>query len=81
MLIRITAPIAPALGLAMVCPVQEAPASSRDSGDSEPVFMQVGSRLRLAYPPDRDFSHPEVPLGSTLVYDLELLQILQGEEK
>ncbi|MCY4189327.1 MAG: FKBP-type peptidyl-prolyl cis-trans isomerase, partial [Bryobacterales bacterium] len=29
--------------------------------------MRVGSRLRLACPPDRDFSHPEVPLGSTLV--------------
>ena len=43
--------------------------------------MRVGSRLRLACPPHRDFFHPKVPIGSTLIYDIELLEILQGEGK
>ena len=42
--------------------------------------MRVGSRQRLLCPPQRDFVHPKVPVGSTLVYDIELLEILQEKE-
>ena len=43
--------------------------------------MRVGSRQRLLCPPHRDFVHPKVPIGSTLVYDIELLEILQEKEQ
>ena len=41
--------------------------------------MRVGSRLRLACPPHRDFFHPKVPIRSTLIYDIELLEVFEGE--
>ncbi len=45
------------------------------------LSMRVGSRLRLLCLPHRDFVHPKVPVGSTLVYDIELLEILQEKEQ
>ncbi len=43
--------------------------------------MRTGSRQRLLCPPQRDFVHPKVPVGSTLVYDIELLEILPEKEQ
>ncbi len=43
--------------------------------------MGVGSRQRLLCPPQRDFVHPKVPVGSTLVYDIELLETLREKEQ
>lgn len=42
--------------------------------------MRVGFRQRLLCPPQWGFVPPKVPVGSTLVYDIELLEILQEKE-
>ena len=39
--------------------------------------MRVGSAQRLVCPPERDFFHPKVRIGSTLIYDIELLEVLE----
>lgn len=39
--------------------------------------MQVGSAQRLVCPPERDFFLPGVRTGSTLIYDIELLEIFE----
>ena len=41
--------------------------------------MRPGSAQRLVCPPERDFFHPKVRTGSTLIYDLELLEVLAPE--
>ena len=43
--------------------------------------MRVVSWQRLLCPPHRDFVHRKVPVGSTLVYDIESLEILQKKEQ
>ena len=40
--------------------------------------MQVGAVQRMICPPARDFFHPRIEVGSTLIYDIELLQIVRG---
>jgi len=39
--------------------------------------MRVGAAQRLICPPVRGFSHPRIKAGSTLIYDIELLGIVE----
>lgn len=39
--------------------------------------MRAGARARMICPPVRGFSHPYIPAGSTLVYDIEPLEVLE----
>lgn len=39
--------------------------------------MRAGTRARMICHPVRGFSHPYIPAGSTLVYDIELLEVLE----
>lgn len=40
--------------------------------------MQVGAVQRMICPPARDFFHPRIDVGSTLKYEIELLEIVKG---
>ncbi len=42
--------------------------------------MRVGAAQRLICPPVRGFAHPRIKAGSTLIYDIELLEVVQGEK-
>ena len=39
--------------------------------------MRAGAAQRLVCPPERHFFHPRVRTGSTLIYDIELLEVLE----
>ena len=39
-------------------------------------LMRVGSARRLICPPLRDFFHPRIKIGSTLIFDIELPAIV-----
>ena len=55
--------------------------SSRIALDAVTVFKNQRSReravYRLACPPVRAFSHPRVKAASTLIYDIELIEIME----